>query len=78
MKIWLWITLLFIKLVQISFWYRRGLSLRSLIQPSEILPVELTGTHILYWFWYDKNYTYYICNYCYKNENMIMNYIIIY
>ena len=30
----------------ISFWCRRGLNPRSLIQPSETLPVELTGTHI--------------------------------
>ena len=29
----------------ISFWYRRRLNLRSLIQPSEILPIELTETH---------------------------------
>ena len=29
----------------ISFWYRRGLNRRSLIQPSETLPVKLTGTH---------------------------------
>ena len=29
----------------IGFWCRRGLNLRSLIQPSETLPVELTGTH---------------------------------
>ena len=31
----------------ISFWYRWGLNPRSLVQPSEILPVELTGTHKL-------------------------------
>ena len=31
----------------INFWYRRELNLRSLIQPSEILPIELTGIHIL-------------------------------
>ena len=30
----------------IDFWCRRKLNLRSLIQPSEILPVELTETHI--------------------------------
>ena len=30
----------------IGFWYRWKLNLRSLIQPSEILPVELTETHI--------------------------------
>ena len=30
----------------ISFWYRRGLNLRSLIQPLETLPVELIGTHL--------------------------------
>ena len=29
----------------ISFWCRQGLNPRSLIQPSETLPVELTGTH---------------------------------
>ena len=29
----------------INFWYRRGLNHRSLIQPLEILPVELTETH---------------------------------
>ena len=29
----------------ISFWCRRGLNPRSLIQPSEILLVELTETH---------------------------------
>ena len=31
--------------VSINFWYRRGLNLKSLIQLSEILPVELTRTH---------------------------------
>ena len=29
-----------------QFWCRRGLNPRSLIQPSETLPVELTGTHV--------------------------------
>ena len=29
----------------IGFWYRRGLHPRSLIQLSETLPIELTGTH---------------------------------
>ena len=33
-----------------SFWCRRGLNLRSLIQPSETLPVELTGTHFIYFY----------------------------
>ena len=28
-----------------QFWYRRGLNPRFLIQPSETLPVEVTGTH---------------------------------
>ena len=28
-----------------QFWCRRGLNSRSLIQPSETLAVELTGTH---------------------------------
>ena len=32
--------------IPISFWCKRGLNTRSLIQPSETLPVELTGTHI--------------------------------
>ena len=32
----------------ISFWCRRGLNPRSLIQPSEILPIELTGTYHTY------------------------------
>ena len=29
----------------INFWCRRELNPKSLIQPSETLPVELTGTH---------------------------------
>ena len=29
----------------IGFWCKQGLNFRSLIQPSETLPVELTGTH---------------------------------
>ena len=29
----------------ISFWCKRGSNPRSLIQPLETLPVELTGTH---------------------------------
>ena len=32
--------------ILISFWCRRGLNPISLIQPSETLPVELTGIHI--------------------------------
>ena len=32
----------------ISFWYRWGLNLKYFIQPSETLPVELAGTHLLY------------------------------
>ena len=31
----------------INFWYKRRLNLRSLIQPSKTLPIELTGTHNL-------------------------------
>ena len=31
----------------ISFWYKRGLNPRSLILQLEILPAELTGTHII-------------------------------
>ena len=34
-----------LSLVQISFWFKRGLNLKSLIQPLETLPVELTETH---------------------------------
>ena len=30
----------------IIFLYRQGLNPRSLIQPSEILPIELIGTHM--------------------------------
>ena len=30
----------------IGFWYRWGLNSRSFIQPSAILPVELTGTYL--------------------------------
>lgn len=46
----LWRSLLMIVLYHqtktpISFWCRRGLNPKSLIQPSETLPVELTGTH---------------------------------
>ena len=46
----LWHPLLMIALyhqtkIPISFWCRRGLNHRSLIQPSETLLVELTGTH---------------------------------
>ena len=33
----------------IGFWCRRRLNPRSLIQPSEILPIELIGTHLYYW-----------------------------
>ena len=32
----------------ISFWCRRGLNPKSLIQPSETLLIKLTGTHIHY------------------------------
>ena len=31
----------------ISFWCRQGSNFRSFIQPSEILPIELTGTQNL-------------------------------
>ena len=46
----LWRPLLMIALYHqtktpISFWCRRGLNLRSLIQPSETLPIELARTH---------------------------------
>ena len=33
--------------IPISFWCRRGSNFRSFIQPSETLPIELTGTHNL-------------------------------
>ena len=42
----------------ISFWYRRRLNLRSLIQSSEILPVELTGTYQF------PTYLYYYFEFC--------------
>ena len=32
--------------IPVSFWCSRGSNLRSLIQPSETLLVELTGTHL--------------------------------
>ena len=32
----------------ISFWYRQRLNHKSLIQPLEVSPVELTRTHIIY------------------------------
>ena len=32
--------------IPISFWCRQGLNPRSFIQPSETLPVELTGIHV--------------------------------
>ena len=46
----LWCPLLMIVLYHqiktpISFWYRQELNLRSLIQPSETLPVKVTETH---------------------------------
>ena len=49
----LWCPLLMIALyhqtkTQISFWCRRGLNPKSLIQPLETLPIELTGTHCMY------------------------------
>ena len=31
----------------IGFWYRPRLNPRSLIQPSETLPIEQTGTHVI-------------------------------
>ena len=46
----LWCSLLIIAIYHqtktpISFWYRRRLNPRSLIQPSETLTIELTGTY---------------------------------
>ena len=37
----------------ISFWCRQGLNPRSLIQPSETLPVELIGTHFKFFFFFE-------------------------
>ena len=31
--------------IPIGFWYRRELNPKSLIQPSETLPIKLTRTH---------------------------------
>ena len=50
--IFLWRSLLMIALYHqtktpISFWCKRGLNPKSLIQPSETLPVELTETHTI-------------------------------
>ena len=38
----------------ISFWCRRGLNPRSLIQPPKTLPVELTRTHKMTFFFSDN------------------------
>ena len=55
----LWHLLLMITLyhqtkASISFWYKRGLNPKFLIQPSETLLVELTGTHPLKFFWHAR------------------------
>ena len=46
----------------INFWCRQELNPRSLIQPSETLPVELTGTHPIYlslfWFFLFSSFYY--------------------
>ena len=34
--------------IPISFWCRQGLNPKSLIQPSETLPIELTRTHLFF------------------------------
>ena len=34
--------------ITIDFWYRQELKLKSLFQPSETLPVDLTRTHNIY------------------------------
>ena len=52
----LWRPLLMIALYHqtktpINFWCRRRLNPKSLIQPSEILPIELTGTHLTLLVW---------------------------
>ena len=40
------ITLLSLTKTPINFWCKQKLNFRSLIQPSETLPIELTETHI--------------------------------
>ena len=44
----------------ISFWCRRRLNPRYLIQPSDILSVELTGTHNEVFFFIIITYYYYL------------------
>ena len=55
----LWRSLLMVALYHqtktpISFWCSRELNLRSLIQPSDTLPIELTRTHEYKAIWYCK------------------------
>ena len=50
----LWSPLLMITIyhqtqTSISFWCKRGLNPKSLIQPSETLAVDLAGTHRMKW-----------------------------
>ena len=42
------------------------------------LPFEFLRKIVLFSFWYDINYIYYICDYPYNKRNMIMKYITIY
>ena len=52
----------------ISFWCRWGLNLRSLIQPLEILPVELTETLLYCACVCEYIYIYHIIYYIIKSE----------
>ena len=45
--------------IPISFWCRRGLNPKSLIQPSKILPIELIGTHYHFYYYYYYYYYYF-------------------
>ena len=36
--------------ISINFWCRSGLNLKSFIQPSKTLPVDLIGIHIIWKF----------------------------
>ena len=55
----------------ISFWCRRGLNPRSLIQLSETLPVELTGTHCRKIFIWPTTLLYSLLITCYLNNHRI-------
>ena len=59
----------------ISFWCRRRLNPRSLIQPSETLPVELTGTHFFFFFLYIYNLSNKKCVYIIKKRAYVYIYV---